>query len=136
MKFLKKNSNGSSVVEFVLVLPWLLGGLLAVVTVAMWVTEGQLLHYAAFKAARAVSVYENNGALLEMEALLPGAESAGIQKNILYVQRRFWGLKQPWVAHAPIFVSLQNADVDLDEQSMDNPIGFCGHKGDYHLCEN
>lgn len=116
-----KNERGAGVVEFVLVLPWLVGFVLALVWLGVWIMEGHLMHYAAYKKARLTGFYQDEKAEREARSVYP--------KTIL--------------TEMPVHFSLSGMRLDLFSQGeedrwrqpkMDNPIPFCGREGSYVLC--
>ncbi|MBI5299984.1 MAG: pilus assembly protein [Deltaproteobacteria bacterium] len=116
-----KNCRGAGLVEFILILPWVVGIVLALVAVAIWVLQGHLMHYAAHKQSRLLSLYQTDKAEAESQLIYP----------------------RPIVTHAPLHFSLNGVQLDLlhqDKQDawrqpqMDNPIPFCGEEGNYALC--
>lgn len=90
---------------------------MAIVMVAQWMTEAQLIHYAAFKGVRALSVYETEGAQTEMSEIIPET-------------------KIPRLA-GPAWRALDGVDINLNDQvgTMDNFIAYCGDRGEYGLCK-
>ena len=138
------NNHGGTVTEFVLVLPWFLGCLLVLIAVAVGVTEGQLMHYAAFKGARSASVYEDQGVKMEINEIVPEINIEGLEKGELFLSRKFYQFKNGLTAYAPVNFSLDGVSVNLKEQAkqddpfhmpaMDNFIGYCGEEGSFGLC--
>src|SRR3990167_2626936 len=123
----KETNKGNSAIEFILVLPWLVGCLLILIQMAIWVTTAQLLHYAAFKQARSASVYEFAGGKKEIEAILPISLHSKIQA--LFIQKALKGIE-----------TNLNQQGEKDDKykitQMDNFIGLCGDKGEYYLCDH
>ena len=116
-----KNAKGASLVEFVLILPWLVGFVLALVWLSVWIMQGHLMHYAAYKKSRLLSLYQTEKAEIESQTIYP--------RSI--------------VTQAPVYFSLSGMHLDLSSQdkedvwhqpAMDNPIPFCGPEGSYVLC--
>lgn len=139
-----KSERGNAVVEFVLVLPWLVGILVAAALVPVWIMAGKLFFFAAFKGARSMAVYEKVGAQNAVAVLSPGSEIIEVDEDgFLHLKREKTDLALEMKTKIPVSFALKKESLDLSNQGrrdsrghplMDNPIFFCGRQGDYHLC--
>lgn len=142
---MRKSEKGSSVVEFALVLPWLVALLMAVVVVPVWIMAGKLFLFAAFKGARTLAVYEEEGAVEAVGSIAPGAEIMALDADdFLHVARPKKGLALKMETRLPVSFALKKETLDLSSQGkrdkrghprMDNFIGYCGSRGEYRLCK-
>lgn len=141
------NTRGSSAVEFVLVLPWLIFFLAGMIAAVSWFFSGTILQYSAFRGARIASVYNFSGAEREVKRRVPQAHvRLGSDQNYV-VGRTFknWHSVLKPSAHALITPTLKGFSQTLNDQGkkdffgysfMDNWIGFCGDTERYGLCGN
>jgi len=115
MKCLKNASKGSSTVEFVLILPWLIAFFLSILAVAIWVLLAQFSQYEAYQASRGVGVYQQKNAKI---GIADAPVHFALEGEMADLSAQ--GSPIPEFRKIPL---------------MDNPIGFCGSQGDYGLCE-
>lgn len=132
------NRQGSSTVELVCILPWLVLALMTIVGISILFFKGSLLQYGSFRGARILKVYRESHLQEELGRLVPKAK--GLYHDGL-LQVKLGRLQTA----APVEFALRgetrilSAPGTQDKKGqylLDNPVAYCGSGGDYGLCDN
>lgn len=115
---------------------------MTIVGFSLFCLEGSLLQYAGFRTARILNVYHDQGVDLEMARLLPTSKQGRrvtTEIEPAKISLGFGRLK----TSVPVEAALRGEMRILgrpDEQDrhgqylQDNPVVYCGGRGEYGLC--